>query len=387
MTNRSIDILIDPGSAITAEPTLDRLRIRDGRFVDAHAAAEKPDAELDLRGLRVLPGMIDIHLHGGRGVSFEQSAEAAAMREHALWLARHGVTGYLRSISAPDHQALLALVRQHVRQMKSHQGGALPMGLHLEGPWLNPEKAGAFDTSWLRLPDLDEVRELLEAGEGWIKIVTLAPELPGASELAAFLRQSGVVCALGHSAASYELAAQALAGDFSHVTHTFNAQSAFNHRAPGVVGAVLTSEQVTAEVIADGQHVHPGGLRLLLRSLGAERLVLVSDASVAAGMPDGSYHLAGHTMRVTDGVARLDDGTLAGSTVTLDTCLKVMIDSAGASLEDAARMAAGNPARVLGIDQHQGSLQPGRYANLTALNGSGQVVLTMIRGEIAFNIL
>lgn len=342
---------------------------------------------IDLHGRLLAPGFIDLHHHGAKGISFETGADPQQMAEHASWIARHGVTGFLRTIAAPTQLELLALIRAHVDQMKRGLSGARPQGLHLEGPFLNPEKAGAFNPRWLRAPDLDEIRAWLKAGEGWIKMVTLSPELPGAFEVARVLRQAGVVAAMGHTAADFDTASRALSGDFTHSTHTFNAQSGFNHRSPGAVGAVLASDTVTAEVIADGVHVHPAAIKILVRCLGPERVVLVTDSMPAAGLPDGEYSLVGQQVTVQDGTARLPDGTLAGSTATMPGCIKIMHQQVGVPLYQALQMASLNPARVLGLGDQFGSLQPGLRADLVVLDGNFNVLLTMVNGEIVFNQL
>jgi N-acetylglucosamine-6-phosphate deacetylase len=189
---------------------------------------------------------------------------------------------------------------------------------------------------------------------------------------------------LGHSNTDYETAARALAGDFSHVTHTFNAQTGLHHREPGVVGAVLTSEMVSAELIADGVHVHPAAMQVLVKCLGAERVCLITDAMPGAGLPDGNYKLLEQDVQVTNGTARLADGTLAGSTATMDQCLRNMAGISGVSLAQAARMATANPARVLGMDSRLGALLPGRQADITLLSPDLQVRMTIKDGRIIF---
>jgi len=342
---------------------------------------------IDLQGKLLAPGFIDLHHHGGGGISFEAGADPAQMAEHAAWVAQHGVTGFLRTIAAPTQDDLLTLIRTHVDQMNHTAGGARPLGLHLEGPYLNPDKAGAFNPGWLRVIDLDEIRAWLEAGQGWIKMVTLSPELPGAFEAARLLKDAGVVVALGHTTTDFDTASRALAGDFSHSTHTFNAQSGFDHRQPGAVGAVLASNIATAEVIADGVHVHPAALKILVSCLGSERVVLVTDSMPAAGLHDGEYSLVGQQVTVRDGTARLADGTLAGSTATMPRCVCTMHRDAGIPLHQALQMASLNPARVIGMAEQFGSLQPGRKADLVVMDENLEVYLTMVNGEIVFNRL
>ena len=342
---------------------------------------------IDLQGKLLAPGLIDLHHHGGGGISFETGADPDQMAEHASWAARYGVTGFLRTIAAPTQSELLALIGAHVDQMKQASGGASPAGLHLEGPYLNPDKAGSFNPGWLRAPDQDEIHAWLEAGQGWIKLVTLSPELPGAFEAAHLLREAGVVAAIGHTTADFDTAAKALGGDFSYSTHIFNAQSGFSHRQPGALEAVLASDKATAEVIADGVHVHPAALKILVRCLGPERVVLVTDSMPAAGLPDGEYSLVGQQVIVQGGTARLRDGTLAGSTATMPRCMRVMHQQAGVPLYQALQMASLNPARVIGMAEQFGSLQPGRKADLVVMDEAFEVHLTMVHGEIVYNRL
>lgn len=265
--------------------------------------------------------------------------------------------------------------------------GAVPLRLHLEGPYLSLEKKGAFNPAWLHPPTAAEAQSLLDAGQGWIRQVTIAPELPNAQAVAALFRQQGVVVALGHTNSDYELASAALRGNFTHVTHTFNAQRGFQHREPGALGAVLASEHVTAELIADTIHVHPAAMRVLLRCLGTDRVVLITDAMAAAGLGDGTYSLVGHTVTVKDGVAREVDGTIAGSSVTLDTCVRNMNQKVGASLPDAVKMASLNPARAMGLAERYGRLAVGWDANLIVIDEGVNVHLTMVQGRIVHNCI
>jgi len=362
--------------------------LADGRIIYVGQSADAPPVgeRRDLGGLIVAPGFVDIHTHGGHGITFgDPDSLAADLRDYSAWVATTGVTGFLCSVAAADHAALLAVVRAYADLFDAGGfPGAEPLGLHLEGPYLNPEKRGAFNAAWLRAPAVAEVDALLDAGRGWVRQMTLAPELPGAADVAARLRERGVVAALGHSEADYALAAAALRGDFTHVTHTFNAQRGFHHREPGVFGAVLTSDGITAELIADTIHVHPGAMALLLRCLGPERVVLISDAMAAAGLGDGVYSLTGHEVVVKDGVAHNPRGAIAGSTATLDQCVRNVHHLLNVPLADAVRMASLNPARVIGRDAEMGSIEVGKAANLVALDAKGMVHLTLVRGKVVY---
>lgn len=342
---------------------------------------------LSLRGRILAPGFIDIHVHGGHGVSFGDGDLASGMDSYSKWVASNGVTGYLLSIAAPDAPSLVNMIGAYAKIIGKDVRGAEPLGLHLEGPYLNREKKGAFNPAWLRLPSVDEVKAFLEAGEGKIAQMTLAPELPDADKVAGLLRQAGAVPSLGHSAADYETARRALQANFSHVTHAFNAQSTFDHRVPNVFGAVLSSDHITAEMIGDGIHVHPAAMKVLIRCLGTDRVVLITDAMVAAGLEDGQYNLVGNDVFVKDGHATLANGTLAGSIVTLNQCVRNVHQLAGYPLLDAVKMASLNPARAMGFADRLGAVSTGKDASLTVIDEDVNVYLTMVKGQIVYNNL
>lgn len=231
---------------------------------------------------------------------------------------------------------------------------------------------------------MEQAASVLEAGRGWVRSMTLAPELPGAGEVAALLRSRAVVAAMGHTNADYETASAALRGNFTHVTHTFNAQRGFHHRDPGVFGAIMASDYVTAELIADTVHVHPGAMKMLVRCLGDDRVVLITDAMAGAGLPDGEYDLVGQRVTVEDGKATLADGTIAGSAVTMDLCIRNLHREVGVGLLDAVKMASLNAARVLGMSNDLGSLRVGRKANLVVIDDELNVTMTVVEGDIVY---
>lgn len=340
---------------------------------------------VDLGGKYLIPGLIDMHTHGGFGVSFGEGDLAAGLQKYSAWAAGNGVSAFILSIVAPHNEAIEKTLEDYAALLPAEYPGARPLGLHLEGPFINPEKHGAYNPTWIQPPDAAQTRRYLQAGHGWLRHMTLAPELPGAQDVARLLVEADVIAALGHSNADYESAAAALRGDFTHVTHAYNAQSPLSHRQPGVVGALLASEQVSAELIADGCHVHPAAMRILQRCLGVERLVLVSDAMPGAGMPDGTYELVGQKVAVRGGLAALPDGTLGGSTAALNACVRNMVKLAGASLPDAIRMASYNPAKVLGLERQQGSLQPGKWADLAVVDADLNAAMTFVKGRLVYS--
>ena len=330
------------------------------------------------------PGFTDLHVHGGFGIQFGWLGRIADdLCAFSKWVARTGVTAFLCTVAAPDAPTLARVVHQYAEALDSGGPGAEALGLHLEGPFLSPVKRGAFDAAWIREPDVEEIEALLAAGRGWIRVVTIAPELPGAFQVAARLRDAGVVVALGHSDADFATASAALSGDWTHVSHAFNAQRGFHHREPGVLGAVLTSQAATAEVIADGVHVHPAAIQVLLHCMGSERAVLTTDAMAAAGLSDGEYELLGRTVTVQNGRACLSDGTLAGSTATLNQCVRRVVRQVGVPLHEAVTMASRVPARVLGVDR-LGDISAGKDASLVVIDEDVQVHMTCVRGRIVY---
>lgn len=346
---------------------------------------EQAGETLDLGGKILSPGFIDIHVHGGHGVTFDNTASIAEdLRAYSAWVATTGVTGFLPSITAPMPEELTQLIQSMVQEFKKGLPGAKGLGIHLEGPFLNVEKKGAQNPAWIRNPSLDEAKLYLRAGQGWIKQITIAPELPNAEIVARLFNDAGVSVALGHSTADFETAAQALKGLWTHVTHTFNAQTGFHHRRPGVVGAVMCSEGVTAELIADLVHVHPGAMKALVRCLGSDRVVAITDAMSGTGLAEGIFELVGDKVIVKDGRATLENGTLAGSIATLNTCVDNLVKHVGLSLSEAIKMASLNPARAIGVDDRLGSIEVGKDASLIVIDESINVSMAMVKGQIVY---
>jgi len=359
----------------------------NGTILFAGAITQAPfnkDTAIDATTLTAVPGLIDMHVHGGFGITFGLGELAIGLEEYAQKVVQYGVTGFILTISGPDSAFLTDRIARYAALLEKKYDGAQPLGIHLEGPFLNPARHGAFNPDWIHGISIMEMQRYIDAGQGWIRHVSLAPELDGSAQAAQLLERNGIRAALGHSDADYETAAQALAADFTHVTHTFNTQSGLHHRRPGVVGAILTSERASAELVADGQHVHPAAVRILVKCLGPERVCLITDAMPGAGLPDGSYQLLGREVQVVNGAARLPDGTIAGSTVMMNDCLRNMATLVNTPLPDAARMAATNPARVLGYGDKLGRLIKGYTADIALLDGDLRVKMTIRKGKIIF---
>ncbi|GAB3997665.1 N-acetylglucosamine-6-phosphate deacetylase [Nocardioides marmoraquaticus] len=330
-------------------------------------------ADLDLGAATVAPGLVDVHVHGGGGASFTgppEEVEAAVATHRAA-----GTTTVLASLvtAAPDD-----LLRS-VRELASLTDARAVGGTHLEGPWLSPRRAGAHEVAQLRAPDPAEVDALLEAGRGTIRMVTLAPELPGALDAVRRLVAAGVTVAVGHTDASYEETRAAIDAGASVGTHLFNTMPGLHHRDPGPVGALLGDDGVVVELVADGVHLHPQVLALAARSA-AGRFALVSDAMAAAGAPDGDYRLGALDVEVRQGVARLSDsGAIAGSTLVLADAVRFSTQVAGLPLADAVRAATTTPAEAVGLAA--GRLEPGAAADLVVLDRDLAVARVMAGGR------
>lgn len=340
---------------------------------------------VDGRGMWLFPGFIDVHIHGGGGRDVME-ATVEALEHIAQTHGRHGTTGFLATtVTAPYDQIRDAAraVRQAIDAARQHGWtGARLLGLHLEGPYLNPERAGAQDPRWMRPADEGELRELLEILGDDFCLATLAPEISGGMEALRLLDAAGVVVSVGHSDATYDRAIAAFHAGARHVTHTFNGMRGFQHREPGLAGAAMLHPGALCEVIADGIHVHPEAIRLLCRIKGVDGVCLITDAIEAADMTEGEYRLGGLQVRVEDGACRLPDGTLAGSILTMDRAVGYVIEQVGLSPVEAARMAALNPARQLRLADQKGSLRPGKDADLALLDASFRAVRTWVEGRI-----
>lgn len=386
-------LILDNASIITEHEIKNNYSVviaDDGRIKFVGPSSNKPVIDgsyFDLSGYIISPGFIDIHVHGGHGVTFGDADLETKLREYSKWVAINGVTNFLCSIAAPERTSLTDLISRYVDILSKEYPGAQCSGLHLEGPFMNVEKKGAFNPKWLRKPDVAEVEEYIEAGRGWIKQITLAPELKNADRVAAVINEHGIVAALGHSNCDHKIAAQALKSYFTHVTHTYNAQSNFNHRFPGVVGAILSSDKVTAEIISDMVHVHPTAIKVMVRCLGTDRIVIITDAMAGAGMPEGKYFLVGNEVTVKDGIALLDDGTLAGGISTMNQCVRNMVEKVDVPLVSAIKMATLNPAKVIKAADHLGSIVEGNDGSLIVIDEAINVYMTVVKGKIAHNAL
>ncbi len=338
---------------------------------------DQADAVLDVNGLVLAPGWIDLQLNGAFGHDF--TADPASIWSVAEQLPRYGVTAFLPTIITSPLETVAAA--QAVLAAGPPPGfvGAQPLGLHLEGPFLSPHKPGAHPPQHLRAPTLAAVADW--SPDSGVRLVTLAPELAGADAVIAALVERGVVVSAGHSLATAEQAQAGFGTGIRAATHLFNAMPALLHRDPGLAGAALADERICVGLIPDGLHVDRLLVRLVWRLLGAERLALVTDAMAALGMPPGTYQLGDSTVTVDASSARLADGRLAGSVLSLDAALRNLCRFAGCSLAQAMPTVSATPARLLGLSDY-GRLRPGARADLVLLTEMGQVVATWVGGRI-----
>ncbi|MEV5503348.1 N-acetylglucosamine-6-phosphate deacetylase [Nonomuraea fuscirosea] len=344
------------------------LTIEDGRITHVgHGSA--PGAGLSVGGRHVVPGFVDLHNHGGAGGSFPTGEQDRARDAVALHR-RHGTTTTVGSLVT---DSIEGLTRAAASLAELCEEGLLA-GLHLEGPYISRARCGAHDPALLREPSPQELAGLIKAGRGHIRMLTIAPELPGALDTIRMAVAEGVIAAIGHSDADYEQTIIGIEAGASVATHLYNAMPPLGHRAPGPVAALLDDERVTVELVNDGVHVHAAMLRLAYEVAGPGRTVLITDAMSATGLGDGDYALGSMQVHVRDGVARLaEGGSIAGSTLTMDVAFRRAVQEVGMSLPDAVQVASLTPARVLGLAGRIGSIAVGKAADLVVLSDSLEV--------------
>jgi N-acetylglucosamine-6-phosphate deacetylase len=360
--------------------------IRDGviEAVGARQDMRLPSgaAEISASGQTAIPGFIDVHIHGAGGHDVMEGTEQA-MTAVAGTLARHGTTSFVATTvtASPDDtcRGVEGIARYITHQFGALESKAEVLGVHYEGPFISKVRRGVHPAEWIQLPSADLLQRFLRAAAGNARILTIAPELLGAVPCMKAARDAGVVVAMGHTDATYEQARAGIAQGARHAVHVYNAMRPFSHRDSGVIGAVLTSTDVTAELIADGVHVEEAAMRILLQAKGAGRVILISDGLSATGMPDGKYMLGKLEITVSGGVCRDAEGKLAGSTLTLDRALRNVV-ALGITLQDAVRMLTENPAKLLGIEFKKGALRTGADADIVLLDENLQVTNVWTRG-------
>ncbi|MCX5524892.1 N-acetylglucosamine-6-phosphate deacetylase [Streptomyces bobili] len=361
-------VVLPTGTVPDGRVTIDGTKI-------APEAAQGTARVIDVRNHWLVPGFVDLHNHGGGGASFSGSAEDAQKAIHAH--RRHGTTTLVASTVTDDMDVL---VRQAGLLSELAEQGDLA-GIHFEGPFISPCRKGAHSEALLRDPDPAEVRKLIEAARGRARMVTLATELPGGIDSVRLLAEHGVIAAVGHTDATYEQTVEAIEAGATVATHLFNAMPPLGHRAPGPIAALLEDERVTVELINDGVHLHPAALELAFHRAGAGRVAFITDAMDAAGIGDGRYMLGPLEVEVSEGVARLvEGGSIAGSTLTLDRAFKRAVTVDRLPVQDVVAALSANPARLLGMDDRVGSLEPGKDADLVLLDDNFDLKGVMRQG-------
>lgn len=339
---------------------------------------------IDFGDAILTPGLIDIHIHGGAGHDVMDASDDGLVAIERLML-RHGVTSYCpTTVTAPIDQTLRALeaLGRAVQQEGTTGDRARPLGVHLEGPFLSHARRGVHSPLYLQRASQHIFDQMWEAAGGRVAMLTIAPELEGALELIRDATGRGIRVSIGHSNASLEQAVAGVEAGARHATHTFNAMRRMDHRDPGLLGAILTDDGLTADIIADGLHVAPEMVDLFLRAKGLDLAVLITDGISATGMPDGTYHLGLYQVTVSDGKCE-SHGKLAGSVLTMDRAVRNVTKFAGIGFQDAIRLATLNPARVLGLEKRKGCLQVGADADIAVFSPAGQVRQTIVGGVVA----
>lgn len=351
--------------------------VENGRFVEV-LSENVPEDGIDLEGAYVIPGLIDVHNHGNSGADFSDG-DLDGLKKMAAFLAKHGVTSFApASMTLPYDVLAKAFDTAKALREEAPAASSKLVGIHMEGPFFSEKKKGAQNGAYLRLPDFAAFQKLQEGCGGLVKIVDVAAELPGAVEFTEKAKEFATV-SIAHTDASYEEAKAVIDAGATHITHLYNAMPGIHHRKPGVIPAGSENENVQAELICDGLHVHPASIRLAFKMY-PDRIVLISDALRCCGMPDGEYTLGGQDITLSGGVARLHDGTIAGSASDVYTCMRNVI-SYGVPAETAIRAATWNPAKAIGMESEIGSIAPGKAADFVVCSEDFRLKQVYINGQ------
>ncbi len=336
----------------------------------------------------VMPGFIEVHTHGGGGFNLH-TTDAEEIRSYARWIPATGVTSFLVAVvgipdAIPEQQLCAAVETIDSYQRDTAKPCAEPLGIFLEGPYISARRRGAHPAVWLRTPLAEETERIVALTRGHLRLITLAPELPGASAMIRRLVEEGITVSVGHTDATYEQTLDAIKLGATHMTHCFNAMPPLLHRAPGPLAALAQSEHVSGELIADGVHVHPAVADILVKMLGPQRTVVVTDALAGAGVPNAIFEFAGQLAHVSCGAAHLSDGTLTGSVLTMDQALRNMLAFTQCSLSEVVGMLTLNPASAAKVAGRKGRLQAGYDADLLIFDTSLTLQATICRGHVTF---
>jgi N-acetylglucosamine-6-phosphate deacetylase len=361
------------------------LLVREG-LIDSLGEGYPPtltdSQQIDAQGAWLLPGFIDLHVHGAIGHD-TMDADPNSLLEMARFFARHGVTSFLATTMTAPHDRVLRALKVVREMIGQPTGGAHILGAHLEGPYINPAMPGAQNPAYVRRADPAETRELLDTGA--IRRITLAPEYPENRIFLADAAAQGISVSAGHTQATPDDLKEGIRLGLRYATHTFNAMTGLHHRNPGTVGGALAFDELTCELIPDGIHVHPLVIKILIRAKGLDRVVLITDAMAGTGMPEGQYELGGLAVTVAEGQARLTHGgALAGSILTFERGFQIAREAVGLSVANAWAISSANAARALGPDCHKGQIARGYDADLVLLNDAGEVQRSIVNGQSVF---
>jgi N-acetylglucosamine-6-phosphate deacetylase len=382
---RNINIVLEDrvvtGSVLVMNGRIERIISQES--LDNSELAESLE-EIDGLGGWLLPGFIDIHIHGGFSADF-MDANRESYDTITRFHASQGTTGMLATTMTASKEAIEAVLQAAAAYRSSEMPFAALYGVHLEGPFISEMWPGAQNPAHIKKPQLEWLKKWNAEWPDLIRLLTLAPEKPGALETISWLAKQGIVAACGHTDAVYSDIVAAADCGLSHAVHTYNAMRGLHHREPGTLGAVLTDDRIYAELIADGEHVHTAAIRLLLAAKTSDKIILITDAISAAGMPDGDYRLGGLAVVVKQGVARLRDGNaLAGSSLTMIGAFRFMLDHTSLSVPEVSRMASGNAAKQLGISDRTGSITVGKQADLVWTDAQFNVRQTWVQGRSVY---
>ncbi|BCL81711.1 N-acetylglucosamine-6-phosphate deacetylase [Ktedonobacteria bacterium brp13] len=354
--------------------------------VDSIGTNHTGDAQvIDASDYIILPGFIEVHSHGGGGFNLH-TTNTNEIRDYARWIPTTGVTSFLVTVvgtpnALPETQLCVAV---EAIEQPGEGVAAEAAGIFMEGPYISVQKRGAHPPVWLREPDESETAHIMDITHQHLRLITIAPELPGAATLIRSLVEAGVTVAIGHTDVDYDQAVASIKLGMTHATHCFNAMRAMQHREPGPIPAIVQAPQVFGELIGDGIHVHPAMMDMFVRLLTPQRTVVVTDALAGAGLTEATFEFAGQEAHVICGAARLNDGTLTGSVLTLDKALHNMLEMTHCSLSDISAMLSYNPACSVHLADRKGSLQVGHDADLVIYDRNLQLQATICRGEFAY---
>ncbi|MEF8788343.1 MAG: N-acetylglucosamine-6-phosphate deacetylase [Planctomycetota bacterium] len=382
-----MSLLLKDATCVTPGRTVEdrTLVLKDGTIARIAGSGYQPGCEaevMDVDGNHVLPSFIDMHAHGCLGADF--SDPDFPIRDGVDFLHAHGVTALYPTLHARPWQEMKASLERGGELCSRGAGSALFRALHCEGPFLNPEMSGAAPVEALRRPTLEAWNELQNASGGRIRVLTIAPELEGASQVVRAAYHQGTVVSAGHSNADYDTVMSAVDEGLREVTHLFNAMAHFHHRDPNILLAALLEPDIRVQINADGGHVHPRGMQMAYRLKGPQGIIITSDLHPAGGLPPGTHEWEGEKVENDGCLVRTADGTVAGSALPLDQGLRTMVREVGASLAEAARMASLNPAQELGLSDRKGRVAEGYDADLAVLDENLQVTATIADGRIVY---